>query len=219
LAVAFNNLASHLSEQGKLDEALDYAQQALTIRQQLAQQKPERFNPELARAFNNLANRLSEQGKLDEALDYVQQALTIYQQLAIKIPLVYLSQQCHTALFIRLIGWLTNKPISALENPKISDKRQEKAVNFHFKVITLMLDFPQQHERASELLSLWKGLDMAQQQQFKEYYFLLNSYLEAIHLQCDDNWRNQLQQYKQQRMHNLPYWLIAIAKKLNLPLF
>jgi len=63
--MAHNNLGNVLKEQGKLDDAIQSYQRALSL------------NPDLAEAHNNLGNVLKEQGKLDDAIQSYQRALSI----------------------------------------------------------------------------------------------------------------------------------------------
>jgi protein O-GlcNAc transferase len=60
-----NNLGNVLRQQGKLEEAIQSYQQALSL------------NPNYAQAHNNLGNIFQEQGKLEEALQSYQQALSL----------------------------------------------------------------------------------------------------------------------------------------------
>jgi tetratricopeptide (TPR) repeat protein len=77
-----NNLAVRLGHLGRREEALEKAQQAVSIREQLAQACPDAFRPALAASLNNLANRLSDLGRREEALEKAQQAVSIREQLA-----------------------------------------------------------------------------------------------------------------------------------------
>jgi len=81
-AAALNSLANTLSELGRREEALDKAQEAVRIREQLAKAKPDAFLPGLAMSLNVLAISLSELGRRDEALGKAQEAARIYEQLA-----------------------------------------------------------------------------------------------------------------------------------------
>jgi tetratricopeptide (TPR) repeat protein len=81
-----NNLTNSLSGLGKHEEALDAAQQACTIREALASERPDAFRPDWATSLNNLASRLRELGKLEDALDAVQKGCGIYETLAHERP-------------------------------------------------------------------------------------------------------------------------------------
>ena len=88
--MSLNNLASRLGEVGRRDEALAVAQEAVTIRRQLAEANPAAYLPDLAMSLNNLASRLGEVGRRDEALAVAQEAVTIRRQLAEANPAAYL---------------------------------------------------------------------------------------------------------------------------------
>ncbi len=63
--LAHNNLAATLSQQGKVDEAIQHYHQSL------------QFNPDYAEARYNLATILAEQGKLEESFEHFRRALEI----------------------------------------------------------------------------------------------------------------------------------------------
>ena len=81
-AGALNNLANVLSALGRREEALEKAQVATRIYDQLAQVQPEAYRPYLATSLNNLARTLSALGRLEESLGKIQEAAQIYEQLA-----------------------------------------------------------------------------------------------------------------------------------------
>ena len=64
-------------------------QEAVTIRQQLAEDYPDRYNPNLAGSLNNLSIRLAENDDSKGALKAIQEAVTIKQQLAEDNPARY----------------------------------------------------------------------------------------------------------------------------------
>ena len=68
--VAHNNLATALTQKGRMDEAISHCRQAVEIR------------PYFAEAYNNLGNALLQKGKADEAITQFQQALQINPALA-----------------------------------------------------------------------------------------------------------------------------------------
>src|ERR1019366_4601083 len=81
-AGSLNNLGIRLSEAGRREEALAPAQEAVTLRRQLAQANPAAHTPNLAMSLNNLGNQLSGAGRREEALAPAQEAVTLYRQLA-----------------------------------------------------------------------------------------------------------------------------------------
>ncbi len=74
LALCLNNLGVVASQQeGKYEEARDYLERALAIREKAL--GPE--HPQVAGSLNNLGNVASSQGKYEEARDYYERALAI----------------------------------------------------------------------------------------------------------------------------------------------
>ena len=69
--IASSNLGSIFEQQGKLDAAVEFYQQAL------------RFKPDYAEAYYNLGNVFQQQGKFDAALESYQQALNINPEIAL----------------------------------------------------------------------------------------------------------------------------------------
>ena len=89
-ALLANNLSIRLGRLGRREEALAQAEEAVRIRRQLAQQRPDAFLPNLAMSLNNLANRLSDLGRREEALAQAEEAVRIYRQLAQQRPDAFL---------------------------------------------------------------------------------------------------------------------------------
>ena len=89
-ATVLNNLAVVLSDLGYREEALDKAQEAARIYEQLTKARPDAFLPDTAMSLNNLANALSDLGRHEEALDKAQEAARIYEQLVKARPDVFL---------------------------------------------------------------------------------------------------------------------------------
>jgi Tfp pilus assembly protein PilF len=77
-----SNLAVACFQVGQHDQALQFAKQALAIREKLAQARPERFEPDFAQSLANYAEFLAAQGQLDQALQFAKQALVIREKLA-----------------------------------------------------------------------------------------------------------------------------------------
>ncbi len=75
-----------LSQLGRPAEALPRAQEAVTIRRELAQASPDRYRPDLARSLDNLGVRFSALGRPAEALPPAQEAVTIHRELAQASP-------------------------------------------------------------------------------------------------------------------------------------
>ncbi len=96
-ALQHHSLALHCN--GAHAAALQAAQDAVPLRQQLAQINPERFEPDWAASLFTQANRLADLGLYDQAVAAAQQSLALYQGLAQTKPGRYeeAQEQVHTA--------------------------------------------------------------------------------------------------------------------------
>ncbi|MFX0090854.1 MAG: tetratricopeptide repeat protein [Candidatus Hodarchaeota archaeon] len=72
--VFLNNIGTGLKDQGRLDEAMDYFQQALQLQEQIGDLKGKVIT------LNHIGLVLKDQGQLDEALNHFQQVLEIIDQ-------------------------------------------------------------------------------------------------------------------------------------------
>ena len=72
-----NNLANRLSDLGRREEALEKAQQALSIREQFAQARPDAFLPNLARSISVSRDCLRALDRLSEAATAGETALRL----------------------------------------------------------------------------------------------------------------------------------------------
>ncbi|WP_327006604.1 tetratricopeptide repeat protein [Dactylosporangium sp. NBC_01737] len=81
LGQALNNLAVRLRALGRTEEALEAAQEAVDIRQQLAADGTEQTLTDLATSLNNLSNCLGELGRREEGLTVRRQAVGACRQL------------------------------------------------------------------------------------------------------------------------------------------
>ncbi|HAT50842.1 MAG TPA: hypothetical protein DCS88_10970, partial [Alphaproteobacteria bacterium] len=85
-----NNYSGRLGYAGHTEKALAAAEKAVTILQELAQNRPDASLPNLAMSLNNMANRLSELGRREEALAAAEKAVNINQKLAQNGPDAFL---------------------------------------------------------------------------------------------------------------------------------
>ena len=85
-AGALGNYAVDLYRTGRNDKALDAAQKAFALFQQLYGKNQQRFAPHYAGSLNNLTSHLSEAGQYDQALELARQALEICKRLAENNP-------------------------------------------------------------------------------------------------------------------------------------
>jgi CHAT domain-containing protein len=82
-------LARGLQEARRLEAARDSYQEALTIRRELARQRPDVYRPDVAMTLNNLGLVQRALNDLEAARDSYQEALTIRRELARQRPDVY----------------------------------------------------------------------------------------------------------------------------------
>ncbi|WP_120967974.1 tetratricopeptide repeat protein [Comamonas sp. lk] len=80
------NLSIANRQLGKTAQALNFSKQSLDIRQWLAKNNPERFEPGLASSLSNYASHLSDVEDITQALVFAKQALDIHQRLAKNNP-------------------------------------------------------------------------------------------------------------------------------------
>ncbi|MDD4963909.1 MAG: tetratricopeptide repeat protein [Gallionella sp.] len=86
----YNNLSVALVKAGKPEAALTAARQSAALYRPLAAQRPDVFQPNLARSLNNLSNILGELGQREAALQSAREAIEIRRQLAVQHPDVFL---------------------------------------------------------------------------------------------------------------------------------
>jgi tetratricopeptide (TPR) repeat protein len=82
--LSLNTLANILRELGQREAALQAAQEAADIRRELAAQRPDTFQPDLAASLNTLATMCSELGQREAALRPAQEAVDIRRGLAVQ---------------------------------------------------------------------------------------------------------------------------------------
>jgi len=74
--------SGRLADLGRREEALATIEQAVAIRRQLAEARPDEFLPDLAMALKDQSGLLADLGRREEALAAIEQAAGIYRQLA-----------------------------------------------------------------------------------------------------------------------------------------
>jgi DNA polymerase III delta prime subunit len=80
-AKSLQNLSVALYRDGKANEALKVAEEALAHHKKLKNIKLQEFRSSKANALTNYANRLGDQGRADESIAFAKQALEIYREL------------------------------------------------------------------------------------------------------------------------------------------
>jgi tetratricopeptide (TPR) repeat protein len=71
---------------GQYENARELAEEALTIRRELAAARPDAFRADLATSFGNLAGHLRDLGQYEKARELAEEALTIRRELAAARP-------------------------------------------------------------------------------------------------------------------------------------
>ena len=84
-----NNLANRLSELGRREEALAKAQEAVRIREQLAEARPDAFLPDLAMSCGARGMVLTEMGRRGDAADSFKQGVAALKPLFLRSPAVF----------------------------------------------------------------------------------------------------------------------------------
>ena len=82
--LVLGTICSDLSS--KKDEAEDYYLKTIEIREKLAEENPERFNPDLATSYNNVGNFYNILGQQEKAEEYYFKAIAIRERLAEENP-------------------------------------------------------------------------------------------------------------------------------------
>ena len=80
--MSLDNYANRLSDAGDAAQGLARAKQALDIRERLAKNKPQRFEPDWATSLGNYASHLAEVGNIMQAVACAKQAVEILERLA-----------------------------------------------------------------------------------------------------------------------------------------
>jgi hypothetical protein len=82
LAASLNSLAARLAGLGRREDALAAVEESVAIRRELAQARPDAFQPDLAMSLGNLSNGLAGLGRREDALATAEEATDIYRELA-----------------------------------------------------------------------------------------------------------------------------------------
>ena len=79
-------LGNRLSDLGRREEALQVTEEAVALRRELADRRPDAFLPNLARSLNNLGEILSALGRWEEALQATEEAFRILAPFFLQHP-------------------------------------------------------------------------------------------------------------------------------------
>ena len=99
------------SDLRRFDEAEKHYKAALEIRERLAKEKPEAYEPDLAMVHLNLGNLYWNLRRFDEAEKHYKAALEIYDKLAKEKPEAYVGD---------LVGVLSNLVVMLIDNDEVS---------------------------------------------------------------------------------------------------
>ena len=115
-------LATRLSDLGRREEALERAEEAESIYQQLAARQPDALLPRHATSLDNLALMLSELGRREEALERATQAERIRRQLAESRPLAVLSDHANSLNNLAIMLSALGRNDQALEHAAAAER-------------------------------------------------------------------------------------------------
>jgi tetratricopeptide (TPR) repeat protein len=87
--MSLNNIGNRLSDLGRREEALNAAEEAVTLRRDLARSRPDAVIPDLAASLNNLANRLNSLGRREEALKTAGEAVRALAPFFLRHPAAF----------------------------------------------------------------------------------------------------------------------------------
>jgi tetratricopeptide (TPR) repeat protein len=74
------NLSNRFVYMNRLEHALEAIRDAVDLLRQLAADRPDTFNPDLAGSLNSLSNHLSNLGHRERALEVIQEAVDLRRQ-------------------------------------------------------------------------------------------------------------------------------------------
>src|ERR1700729_3056887 len=83
------NLCYRFVYMDRLEHALEAIRDAVDLLRQLAAERPDTFNPDLAGSLNDLSFRLSDLGHRERALEVIQEAVDLQRKLAADHPDVF----------------------------------------------------------------------------------------------------------------------------------
>ncbi len=86
LATRLNNLGNRLRDLGRREDALEATREAVDILRQLAQSRPDAFDPDLATSLDNLGVMLSDLGRRDDALNATREAVETLAPFVLRHP-------------------------------------------------------------------------------------------------------------------------------------
>ncbi|MDZ4287824.1 MAG: tetratricopeptide repeat protein, partial [Prosthecobacter sp.] len=228
-----SNYARRLSENGRSEEALGSAKQALDIREHLAKAKPERFEPDWATSLNNYANRLSENGRSEEALTALSSASQIYGRWAERLPLKFGADYRISVLYQCFLIWLCGKDewkqlLAARPDPlaiQYSTRESAKVAFLDDFVHACLANTgtPAQLKYADDAQRKWHQLDAGMQYGFEDSFFIVAALVDKASPELSEvsprpAWRARYAAMVKRRHGHLPIWLQTAMTLLRLEL-
>lgn len=231
LAWLLNNYSMSLGNLGKLTEALDYIEQAITIRSQLVSQCPDNYLEGLAYSMDHCANLWMMKGDFVKAITYKEQTIKLYKRDQKKLPYHYPALIIYRELEIALLNWLLDDKKNNLVELTVAQMNMETSdkeyINFQQSCTLAFLSVGnQQTHYALKALTYWQAMNHSIEEDDSCYIWLIA----ALLLQKNEyqltkqqrsylkQWPTYLLKFLQRRNNQLPAWLGATANKLNIQL-
>jgi glycosyltransferase involved in cell wall biosynthesis/tetratricopeptide (TPR) repeat protein len=220
LAYTLNTYSQVLKTIGESDEALDIAKKSLEIINRLANNKPEIFEVSLAQAHDNVSTQLLNIGNLDEASNHSFLTLQTYRKLAEVKPLIYQHGYYLTLIDSYITSWLRGNSIDVpteIFDLNFIFPRKKHEIEF----LRIFLQFLSTKEIQPHTVDKsWLNLDKIQKLNLQELRFILSDFSEkqGVTLQLANNWKNDLATFSQQRKGNMPWWMLEVARRLDISL-
>ena len=221
-----SNYATHLVDAGQIDEALKHARQALEIRQRLAQENPDQYEPNFAMSLSNYANRLSGAGQDDEALKHARQALEIYRRLAQKNPVLFTANWFSSSCSTQFLGWLNGDGDASNDGVDWNSVQVSVPVRRH-SISLLYQAFVQACQASKDpaacaqafkrVITLWGDLSQVDRNSAQDYWLCAAAWCATFDPSAVENldWRANWYQYVNRRKGRLPHWMQKLAQRLE----
>jgi len=214
-----------LSDAGRYDDALKYAEEALEIRLRLKEKNPDRYEPVYALSLTNCANYLSDIGQYENAMTYAQEALAIYCRLAVKLPLLFDEATFNNTCLIYFLQWLSDysdvvDDLTNLDNiPKTIREHRRSLFLFYAYFVKACRTSEQttQNENFKQALLFWKDLTLVCKNEVLEYWLSAAVYCRKNipDLVNELDWQTSWQKFINQHHGKLPQWMQEAAHRLK----
>ncbi len=113
-----NNQSVRLSALGRHEEALAAIEEAVKIRRELADKRPDAFRPDLASSLNNMSAFLSALGRHEEALAASEETVSLLKPYFLRLPLAFAqNMQIVLRVYIEACQKLSREPDTKLLEP------------------------------------------------------------------------------------------------------